>query len=93
MTIPNTPLRAADLRVIAASLLSGTEAEAKAGSYSDGLREEVRRLLRHADSLPNPSPLGRELLSVSMELLEAGEVKVALLRTDDALALRIPDVF
>ena len=90
MTIPNTPLRAADLRVIAASLLGRTEAESTAGGYSDGLREEVSRLLRHADSLPNPSPLGRELLLVSRDLLDVGEVKVALLRTDEALALRIP---
>ncbi len=93
MTIPITPLRAADLRVIAASLLNWTEAEAMAGRYSDGLREEVRHLLRHADSLPNPSPLSRELLSVSMKLLEAGDVMFALLRTDEALALRNPVSF
>ncbi|AME26876.1 hypothetical protein [Burkholderia sp. PAMC 26561] len=93
MTNPIIPLHAADLRVVLASLSRLAEAETTAGSYSDGLREDVERLLLDVDRLPNSNPSSKKLLSLSIELFKAGEIRAALLGADEALALKIPASF
>jgi len=93
MSISPTQPNASDLRAASVTLSAQMDKMTPDSTQSNELCSQVKHLIAKAQRLPKPSPLEIELLSVADGLADAGEVKWAPSRLDEALRLQIQRSF